>query len=39
MEPQIGIVQPQATDLGQDELAAVEKLPATLLREAFSGRV
>ena len=26
MEPQIGIVQPQQTDLGQDELAAVEKL-------------
>src|SRR5690349_19173987 len=26
MDPQIGIVQPQTTDLGQDELAAVEKL-------------
>src|SRR3569832_1651412 len=26
MESQIGIVQPQVTDLGQDELAAVEKL-------------
>jgi MoxR-like ATPase len=26
MESQIGIVQPQAVDLGQDELAAVEKL-------------
>jgi MoxR-like ATPase len=26
MEPQLGLVQPQATDLGQDELAAVEKL-------------
>jgi MoxR-like ATPase len=26
MEPQIGLVQPQATDLGSDELAAVEKL-------------
>src|SRR3954470_1129504 len=26
MEPQIGIVQPQQTDLGADELAAVEKL-------------
>src|SRR5918997_1913054 len=25
-QPQIGIVQPQTTDLGQDELAAVEKL-------------
>src|ERR671921_1842883 len=26
MEPQLGLVQPQTTDLGQDELAAVEKL-------------
>jgi len=26
MEPKIGLVQPQATDLGADELAAVEKL-------------
>src|ERR687894_780418 len=26
MEPQLGLVQPQATDLGQDEIAAVEKL-------------
>src|SRR5688572_329928 len=26
MESKIGIVQPQTTDLGQDELAAVEKL-------------
>ncbi|MGE5608486.1 MAG: AAA family ATPase [Bacillota bacterium] len=26
MEPQIGLVQPQATDLGTDELAAIEKL-------------
>src|SRR4029434_5129590 len=26
MDPQIGIVQPQTTNLGQDELAAVEKL-------------
>jgi MoxR-like ATPase len=26
MEPQLGLVQPQTTDLAQDELAAVEKL-------------
>src|SRR6059058_6158806 len=26
MEPQIGLVQPQATDLGAEEMAAVEKL-------------
>jgi MoxR-like ATPase len=26
MEPQIGLVQPQATDLGAEELAAIEKL-------------